>query len=277
MTTKKQLIINADDFGISKSANLAILKAAKDGVLTSASLMANAPAFEDAVSILEQLEGISIGVHLNIIEFSTLKEKLKHNSLLYDENGQYKNGFVQILLKSFNEGFLEEVERDFRLQIEKILEKTKVSHIDSHVHVHAIPGIFRIACKLAKEYGIKNIRTQFEIPYLVPDISKYISFKYPINLIKVALLNSFTLINWRCAKEFGLSTNENLIGVNYTGYMDNKTIEFALKNVKSLTELLLHPSISSEKSSGYKEFLAVADTSLNDRLKTADITAVGWK
>ena len=162
-------------------------------------------------------------------------------------------------------------------RVEEILEKTKVSHIDSHVHVHAIPGIFRIACKLAKEYAIKNIRTQFEIPYLVPDISKYISFKYPINLIKVALLNSFTLINWRCAKEFGLSTNENLIGVNYTGYMDNKTIEFALKNVKSLTELLLHPSISSEKSSGYKEFLAVADTSLNERLKTADITAVGWK
>ncbi len=277
MTTKKQLIINADDFGISKSANLAILKAAKDGVLTSASLMANAPAFEDAVSILDKLEGISIGVHLNIIEFSTLKENLKHNSLLYDRNGQYKNGFVQILLKSFNEKFLEEVEQDFRLQIEKILEKTKVSHIDSHVHVHAIPAIFRLTCKLAKEYGIKNIRTQFELPYFVPDISKYISSKYPINLIKVALLNSFTLINRRCAKEFGLLTNENLIGVNYTGYMDKKTVEFALKNVKSLTELLLHPSISSEENSRYKEFLAVADTSLNDSLKTANITAVSWK
>ena len=78
--------------------------------------MANAPAFEDAVSILEQLEGISIGVHLNIIEFSTLKEKLKHNSLLYDQNGQYKNGFVQILLKSFNEEFLEEVEQDVNFE-----------------------------------------------------------------------------------------------------------------------------------------------------------------
>lgn len=277
MTTKKQLIINADDFGISKSANLAILKAAKDGALTSASLMANAPAFEHAASILGRLEGTSIGVHLNIIEFSTLQEKLKHNSLLYDKNGQYKNGFVKILLKSYNKEFLEEIEQDFRLQIEKIIEKTKVSHIDSHVHVHAVPEIFRLTCRLAKEYEIKNIRTQFELPYLVPDISKYISFKYPLNLIKVALLNSFTLINRHCAKEFGLSTNENLIGVNYTGYMDNKTIEFALKNVKTLTELLLHPTISSEESSGYKEFLAVADNSLNARLKAANIKAVGWE
>ena len=98
MTTKKQLIINADDFGISKSANLAILKAAKDGVLTSASLMANAPAFEDAISILEQLEGISIGVHLNIIEFSRATCSLPWAAAPSFPPGKTKTGSIKTVL-----------------------------------------------------------------------------------------------------------------------------------------------------------------------------------
>ena len=66
MEEKKQLIINADDFGISNSANQAVFAAFKNGVLTSTSIMANAPAFENAINMIPELKGISIGVHLNI-------------------------------------------------------------------------------------------------------------------------------------------------------------------------------------------------------------------
>ena len=129
---KKQLIINADDFGISEDVNNAIVDGYKNGVLTSTTIMANAPAFEHAVLLLPELQGISLGVHLNIIEFSTLKTTLKNNSLLYDKDGIYNNGYIQLILKSFNKDFLNEVEEDFRLQIETVLSKTSVDHIDSH-------------------------------------------------------------------------------------------------------------------------------------------------
>lgn len=273
---KKQLIINADDFGISEPVNEAVFRSYKDGLLTSTSLMANAPAFENAVSLLKDLEGLSIGVHLNIIEFSTLKKNLKSDSLLYDRNGRYNNGFIQLLIKSFDKNFLKELEEDFRIQIETILEKTEVDHIDSHVHIHAIPEIFKLTCKLAQEYNIKNIRTQFEYPYLVPDIKKYLSIKYPVNWIKLLLLNGFTILNKRYLKNFDLTTCENFIGVNYTGYMDENTLFYAMKNVTQKTEAIIHPSTDKEDFLHYSEFCAVMSDKLRQKINQSDIELINF-
>lgn len=276
MTIKKQLIINADDFGISQPVNEAIARSYKEGLLTSTSLMANAPAFEHAISMLKDLQGLSIGVHLNIIEFSTLKKNLKPDSLLYDPNGNYNNGFVQILAKSLNKDFLKEAEEDFRLQIETIINKTPVDHIDSHVHVHAIPEIFKIVCRLAEEYGIKNIRTQFEYPYFVPDIKKYLSIKYPVNWIKLILLNSFTILNKRYLRNFDLATNKNFIGVNYTGYMDENTLYYAMRNVTQRTEAIIHPSADRADTLHYNEFLAAMSGKLRQKINQSNIEPVNF-
>ena len=276
MNAKKQLIITADDFGMSSEVNKAVLKAYKCGILTSTSLMANAPAFEEAVSMLDELKGLSIGVHLNVMEFSTLSQKFSDKSLLYDKTGQYNNGFAAHFIKSYNREYLKELEEDFRLQIEKILEKTAADHIDSHVHVHAIPNIFKLVCKLAREYGIKNIRTQFEYPYFVPDIKKYLSYKYPINLIKLLLLDSFTLINRKELKNYELNSNENIIGVNYTGYMDINTLKSALPNVSVLTEVIFHPSSEQKSRTRYNEFLTLIDEKIENQLVKSEITLTNW-
>lgn len=65
---------------------------------------------------------------------------------------------------------------------EEIMNVTEVTHIDSHVHTHSIPRIFELVCKLAQEYGIKQIRTQYEQPYIIPDVFRHLTLKYPINL-----------------------------------------------------------------------------------------------
>ena len=66
------------------------------------------------------------------------------------------------MLMSNDPKFLEQVEFEFRTQIETVMNYTKVDHIDSHVHTHAIPNIFKIVARLAKEYNIPYIRTQHE-------------------------------------------------------------------------------------------------------------------
>ena len=91
---------------------------------------------------------------------------------------------LYFILKSFNKNFLDEVEKEYRAQIEKIIKNVKVDHIDSHVHMHAIPNLFKIVCKLAKEYNIPYVRTQFEKPYLIPDL-KMFSKANIINLINL--------------------------------------------------------------------------------------------
>ena len=276
MEEKKQLIINADDFGISESVNESVFDSYTNGILTSTSIMSNGPAFAHAIKLLEKMQNLSVGIHLNVIEFTTLNKKISPKSLLYDQTGKYNNGFISLLCKSFNKNFLEEIEADFRLQIEKTLSQTKVDHIDSHVHVHAIPNIFKIVCKLAQEYGIDNIRTQYEHPYLANDIKKYFSIKYPINWIKLILLNSFTVINKKYLSKTDLKTNNNFIGVNYTGYMDINTLEPALKKVQNRTEAALHPSTDKNKHFLYQEYLTLTNQDIKQKIKNSDITLINF-
>ena len=185
-----------------------------------------------------------VGVHLNIIEGKSLAEDA---DTLTDREGIFNNSYQKLLLKAYTDKvFLSQVEKEFRLQIEKV-KKTgiRITHLDSHVHTHSIPPIFEIVCRLAKEYGVKQVRTQFEHPYLVPDLMKHLNLAYPLNLVKIALLNTFTVINKKVISKYGLTTNDYLIGVGYTSMMASITISFglmALKNKKDIVaEALIHP------------------------------------
>lgn len=241
----KKFILNADDFGLSNDINRAIVEGYNAEILHSTSLCANGESFYSAVNeIMPECPKLCVGVHLNIIEGNALNP---HETLteLTDSEGNFNNSWIQLLLKSFNKKFMEQLEIEFRSQIEKIISCTKVSHIDSHVHTHGIPNIFKLTCKLAKEYGIPYVRTQFERPYLTNNISKHINLKYPVNQIKVLLLDSFSILNKKVIEDYGLKTNDFLVGVSYTGMMDNQTVEQGLEVFKNesdiVVEALFHP------------------------------------
>lgn len=274
----KKFILNADDFGMSKAFNRAVLEGYHNGFLTSASLCANGKAFNAAVNeIIPECPNLGIGVHLNIIEGKSLTKAL----MLTNSKGKFNNGYLQLILKSGNKKFLEQVEFEFRTQIETVMNYTKVDHIDSHVHTHAIPNIFKIAAKLAKEYNIPCIRTQNEELYFVPSLKKHFSLKYPPNILKIILLNYFTGINRQVAKEYGLITNDYLIGVGYTGMMDDKTIEYGLKALENdcLAEALIHPCNykTSKKNQHYTEFLITQNKELKDKIVRLGFELTNYK
>ncbi len=271
---KKKLIITADDFGMSIGLNNAVLIGFKEGFLTNTCLCANGDAFDHAINeVLPQCPELGIGVHLNIIEGKTLRNKNLENSLLCKNDGTYKHSFHSLLFNSRNKTLLREIEDDFRGQIEKVLYYTEVDHLNSHVHTHAIPAIFEIVCKLAKEYNIPYVRTQYEKFYMIPSLSKHFNFWYPTNLIKVALLNFMTRCNKRTAEQYGIKINDYLIGVGYTGFMDSQTIEYGVKNLDShcLAEILVHPYIPSgpdclKGESRYVELKSILDHKLQEKI-----------
>ena len=269
----RRFILNADDFGMTEAYNKAVLEGYSKGILKSASICANGDAFEHAVDeIIPKCEDLSVGVHLNIIE----GRALTNTKLLTDETGEFNNGYISIIKKSFCNDFLHEAESEFRAQIEKIQSRTKVDHIDSHVHTHAIPNIFKIVVKLAKEYNIPYIRTQFEKPYLVPNFGKHFNTKYPVNILKIILLNSFTILNKKHIKNSGLKTNDYLIGVGYTGMMDSHTVEYGLKNLKSdfIAEALIHPCCYDEPvtDSHYYEFMITQNDNLKNKIESMGVS-----
>lgn len=271
--TGKRFILNADDFGMSKAFNRAVLEAYSEGLLKSASLTPNGLAFDDAVNaIIPKCSGLGVGIHLNIIEGKSLCEDA---STLTDSDGNFCNSYGQLLLKSYNpkeKDFLSDVEREFRLQIEKVLAVTSPTHIDSHVHTHSIPKIFELVCRLANEYGIKQIRTQFERPYIIPDLHKHLTFKYPINLIKVALLDTFTFFNETTALKWGLKTNDYLIGVAYTSMMDALAVSYGVMaaNRDNITiETLIHPCRYDDGTidNHFTEFMITKNKKLKEKIE----------
>lgn len=275
---EKKFILNADDFGMSKAFNRAVLDGYHNGFLTSASLCANGKAFNAAVNeIIPECPNLGLGIHLNIIEGRSLTKA----PLLTNKKGKFNNGFLSILLKSHDECFLNQVEFEFRTQIETVMNYTKVDHIDSHVHTHAIPNLFKITAKLAKEYNIPYIRTQYEEIYFVPSIRKHLNLKYPTNILKILLLNYFTSINKKVVKEYELKTNDNLIGVGYTGIMDDLTVEYGLKAIEDshITEALIHPChyATSKKNQHYTEFLITQNKALKDKIARLGFEITNYK
>jgi hopanoid biosynthesis associated protein HpnK len=160
----KKIIINADDFGLSAGVNEGIVRAHREGVLSSATLMANMPGFAEAVALAKENPELGVGVHLNLLRGLPLSDPAKIAPLL-GPDGRFLISPKKLLgrILSGKAGRVV-LEREMRAQIEKVLRAgLKPSHLDSEKHMHAFPPVFRVAIDLAVEYGIGKVRFIKEI------------------------------------------------------------------------------------------------------------------
>ncbi len=247
--SSRNLIIEADELGLTESFNQGILQAYNEGILQSACLRTNGSAFDNAINqVIPQCPGLGIGLHLNLVEgYGDAKYAPTHSSL-YDISGKYKNTFVKLLIRCYmnDQRLLNEIKQDYRLQIEKVLATgIKLDHINSHQHSHIIPKIFRIVCELANEYDIPYVRLPKEIHYSCGNFSPYAPGWYYLNVLKLMTVNLFANRNKATAIDIGVKTNDYFLGVTYTGHMNITTVENGLAKLSELNpkvvEVLLHP------------------------------------
>lgn len=167
-----KLIINADDFGYSEAVNYGIISAYKCGVVRSTTTMANMPGFEHAMELLKDNEGLGCGVHMTL---SCYKPVLDTHKTIVDENGMFFRRITDEVIDTMN---LDEVYEEFCAQIEKVMAKTKITHLDSHHHVHTLEKLRPVIEKILKKYDLP-IRGGFEysLDYdkIVPMIDSFYS------------------------------------------------------------------------------------------------------
>ena len=266
----KKFILNADNFGKSKDHNRAVLNGYNNGFIKSASLIANGEAYDIALNeILPECQMLSVGVHLNLTEGKSL---LKH-VLITDDNANFNKTFKQFVKLAKKRDYQKEIENEFRAQIEKIQRSVKVDHIDSSNHIHAIPEIFNIVCKLATEYNIPYIRSHYEEIYIVPKPAYILNYNYIKNINNIILLNHFTNQNRKTLKMYNLKTNTYLVGVGYSGVMDKNTLYYGLKTVSDEDNIIVEASINpcsylrNINDSHSREFKLTQDKILEDKIK----------
>jgi predicted glycoside hydrolase/deacetylase ChbG (UPF0249 family) len=153
------LIVNADDFGMSRGITDGILIAHREGFLTSASLMTNMPAAEYAVASLAQAPGLGVGVHLNICDGRPLLPPEAIPSLVGTDNNFHSAAtMIRKLWRWQISG--REIEAEFRAQIRWARDRGIVpTHADSHHHMHLYPPAAAPLARALAAEGIGRART----------------------------------------------------------------------------------------------------------------------
>jgi chitin disaccharide deacetylase len=153
------LIVNADDLGASEAINDETFALMESGLVTSATLMANGPAFEDAVRQSRRFPNCSFGVHLNLTSFAPLSRSRCLESAL--RAGELSPELAQQKLPVELRRALEE---ELILQVQTIVDAgVPVTHFDSHHFIHTRHELFFVVKEVQRRFGIRKIRCTLEV------------------------------------------------------------------------------------------------------------------
>jgi hopanoid biosynthesis associated protein HpnK len=159
----KQLIITADDFGLSTGVNAAVEKGWSDGILTCASLMPGGAAFKEAVKIARRNPGLQVGLHLTLLQGRSVLPQAQIPDLV-DEAGNFSDNPVATGMRYFfDKGLYKQLKREIEAQIERVVDSgIPLSHIDGHLNIHLHPTVFGFLTGLMPRYGITSFRLSRE-------------------------------------------------------------------------------------------------------------------
>lgn len=149
------VIVNADDLGMSREINDAVFELMAKGRVSSATLLANAPATPQAARQSSRFPKCSFGVHLNLTQFEPLSGGAGAR-VLVNERGQMSR--ANETARPSPERMLAMYE-ELCAQIERVASLgVEVSHLDSHNHVHTRPHIFPALKAAQRRYKIRKVR-----------------------------------------------------------------------------------------------------------------------
>lgn len=288
----KQLIINADDFGLSPGINRGVIKAFREGILSSTTMLVNMPGFEESVTLAQENPDLSVGIHLNL-SWGRPTAKPDKVSSLVDGKEHFSNSVLALAVKSFlGKVKSEEIELEFRNQIEKFLATgLKPTHLDTHKHIHCLGNVLCALLKVAEEFNIRKIRYSEEtkLDSVNQDISQ--------NSLSPSLrtICKRNIVKWLCVfyrsrlEKVGFSMPkhpDHFIGIDIMDTLNVETMLSILKNLPNgTTEIMCHPGYLDEQTRQFSkippnreiELESLCHPSLKEYIQESNIKLVSYK
>jgi hopanoid biosynthesis associated protein HpnK len=157
--TRRRLIVNADDFGRSRSINQAVIRAHREGILTTASLMVNEDASADAVALTKENPTLGVGLHLTLL---CGHAALPHARIpgLVNAQGEFSNDPIGASFRYFaKRGLREQLRAEIHAQFQTFCAAgLSLDHVNGHLHLHLHPTIFQLLMEDADTLGIRHMR-----------------------------------------------------------------------------------------------------------------------
>jgi predicted glycoside hydrolase/deacetylase ChbG (UPF0249 family) len=242
----RNLIVNADDLGWTEGVNRGIAEAHRNGIVTSASLLANGAAFGSAVELARTTPALGVGVHLNLSDGEPVAPRELVTSLL-NQRGELEGKPESLLLRLARRSVsLEEVEHEWDAQILKVRDSgIQPTHLDGHRHVQMLPGLFEIALRLAKRHGIAAIRISHEASSLRAALSAGTKQKGTVVMRQGVQARGLKLLAPDAreqAERAGIATADYFCGIAQTGELTREGVLRLLEILPAgATELMCHP------------------------------------
>jgi chitin disaccharide deacetylase len=249
----RRLLINADDFGLTSGVNRAIGEAHTRGVVTSATLMANGAAFDDALRVAQSTPRLSIGCHVVLVDGSPVLPASQVSGLINQRNGKHFHQSLSrfALLAGSGRVAPEQLEAEVAAQIRKLQSAgIVVSHVDSHKHTHLFPNVLRPLLRAANACGIRAIRNPFG-PIAFELVSKRPRLWKRYGEVK--LLSGLADKFRRAAQQSGMITPDGTLGIVATGALDEQLFRFMIENLPDGTwEFVCHPGYNDAELQGMR-------------------------
>jgi predicted glycoside hydrolase/deacetylase ChbG (UPF0249 family) len=242
----RNLIVNADDLGWTEGVNRGIAEAHGNGIVTSASLLANGAAFASGVELARATPALGVGVHLNLSDGEPVADRELVTTLLNDR-GEFEGKSESLLLKLARRSvLLDEIEREWDAQIQKVREVgIEPTHLDGHKHVQMLPGLFEIVLRLAKKHGIAAVRISHEESSLRAALSSGAKQKGTLVMkqgVQARGLKFLARDAHEQAERAGIAAADYFCGIAQTGKLTREGVLRLLEILpEGTTELMCHP------------------------------------
>lgn len=234
----KRLIVNADDFGLHSAVNQGIIEGYHNGCIRSTSLVVAGMAAEEAVTLAHDNPGLGVGVHLTLVAERPVLSPKRIPSLI-GENGYLLPDHVAFIRRYISGRICkEELRAECEAQI--LLAHRfgiRPTHLDSHQHLHVLPGVVKIIVDLAKKYNFSRIRLPAEACSFYGD--------YPASAGRYIAKCGLTMcarMAQKAIRSAGIGTPDHFFGMLAGGHLYKQHFLSILRLLPNgVSEIMVHP------------------------------------
>jgi hopanoid biosynthesis associated protein HpnK len=268
----KRLIINADDFGRSGSINQAVIRAHREGILTSASLMVNEAGFDEAVALAREHPRLGVGLHLTLLCGHSALPAARIPALV-NEQSEFTNSPT---VAGFRYFFRRELRDQLRAEIHEQFKKfhatgLPLDHVNGHLHLHLHPIVFRILMEDAAQLRIERLRLTFDPFWLNAGLASGFWVYRAFHCVVYHLLSARArpVLN-----RMGIRHTATVFGLLQNARVDESYISRLLPRLPAGdSELYSHPSLDEFKH----EFEALLSPRIREQIEKLGITLIRYQ
>ena len=268
--------------------NEGIVRAHREGVLTSATIMANGAAFEDAVEHAKANPRLGVGCHIVLVGGPAIAQSKEIPSLA-DEQGQLPASLPAFLARLSSRRIkLNDIEREIHAQIAKVRAAgIEPTHLDTHKHTHAHPRVMEALGRVAQEMGIARVRNPIESMRDSWLTSRNDGRRLSAQIVAAAAVRPMGSRLDAITRKYGLRRPAHFLGLAMTGRLGPAALRRMIEALgEGETEIMLHPGIcdpdlgltgSRLQREREEELAGLLDPGVRSAIEERDIRLISYR